>query len=174
MRAIAIAVLLATGTGCGGLDEVDVTRSAIVPIQGDPAGGPPRTVSGFRPAPRAEDALREEGLERGDIDAARMVRLRVEVLAGASFERWLEDVVVIARADGLPDVVIAEKHGVAGSPPDTRVLELEVTDMDLDRYLLGGSPMLGVEGTGVPPLEDTTLRITGTARVDVDVSDYLF
>lgn len=173
MRGLSIGLLLAAA-GCGRLDEVDVTRSAIVSVPGDPAGGPARTVSGFRPAPRVEDALREEGLERGDIDSARMVRLRVELRAGTSFERWLDDVVVIVRADGLPDVAIAGKHDVASSPAGTRELELEVSGVDLERYLLGGNPMLGVEGTGTPPPEDTILLITGTARVDVDVSDYLF
>jgi hypothetical protein len=174
MSRTTLALLLAV-TACGGLDEVDFTRSASVTIPKGPAGVPPATIDGFSPVDLGgEAALREQGIDPGDIDSAHPRRLRLEVKQGANLETWLHDVVLRARATGLPEVIVAEKHDIELSPAGTRVVELDVDrDVDLKRYLVGQSPTLGVEATGTPPGSDTTLEITATVRVDVNVSGLL-
>jgi len=174
MSRTSLALLLAV-TACGGLDEVDFTRSASVTIPAGPAGVPPATIGGFSPVDLGgEAALREQGIDPGDIDSAHPRRLRLEVKQGSDLQTWLHDVVLMARAEGLPDVVVAEKHDIELLPDGTRVVDLDVhSDVDLKRYLVGQSPTLGIEATGTPPSEDTTVEITATVRVDVNVSGLL-
>ncbi len=174
MSRTTLALLLAV-TACGGLDDVDFTRSATVTIPGAPGGAPPGTIAGFGPVDLGgEDALREQGIDPGDIDSAHPRRPHLEVREGASLETWLDDVVLRARAEGLPEVIVAEKHGIRSLPPGTRALELDVHgDVDLKPYLVGQSPEIGVEATGTPPAADTTVVITATIRVDVNVSGLL-
>lgn len=171
MSRTTLALLLAV-TACGGLDEVDFTRSASVTIPAGPAGSPSGTIGGFSPVDLGgEAALREQGIDPDDIDSAHPRSLRLEVTEGASLETWLDDVVLRARAEGLPEVIVAEKHGIRSLPAGTRVVELDVRrDVDLKRYLVGQSPTLGIEATGTPPIADTTVEITATVRVDVNVS----
>ena len=174
MSRTTLALLLAV-TACGGLDDVDFTRSATVTIPGGPAGASSGTIGGFGTVDLGgEDALRDEGIDPDDIDSAHPRSLRLEVREGASLETWLEDVVLRARAEGLPEVVIAEKHGIRSLPAGTRALELDVhRDVDLKPYLVGQSPTLGIEATGTPPAADTTVEITARIRVDVNVSGLL-
>lgn len=174
MSRTSLALLLAV-TACGGLDEIDFTRAASVTIPAGPAGVPPATIGGFSPVDLGgEAALREQGIDPGDIDSAHPRRLRLEVKQGSDLQTWLHDVVLKARAEGLPDVVVAEKHDIELLPDGTRVVDLDVhSDVDLKRYLVGQSPTLGIEATGTPPSEDTTVEITATVRVDVNVSGLL-
>jgi hypothetical protein len=166
-----LALLLAV-TACGGLDQIDFTRSASVTIPEGPAGAPAGTIGGFGAVDLGgEAALREQGIDPGDIDSAHPRSLRLEVKSGASLETWLDDVVLRARAEGLPEVIVAEKHGIRSLPAGTRVVDLDVhRDVDLKPYLVGQSPALGIDATGTPPGADTTLEVTATVRVDVNVS----
>ncbi|ABS28075.1 hypothetical protein [Anaeromyxobacter sp. Fw109-5] len=174
MSRSALAFLVAA-IACGGLDDVDFTRSARFTIPGSPSGGTGGTIGGLATVDLGgEDALRDQGIDPDDIDSARPRSLRVQVLQGASLETWLDEVVLRARAEGLPDVVVAEKRGIRAMPAGTRVLELDVRrDVDLKPYLTGTAPTLGVEAAGIPPVEDTTAEITATIRVDVNVSGLL-
>ncbi|WP_242346734.1 hypothetical protein [Anaeromyxobacter terrae] len=175
MSRTTLALLLAA-TACGRLDDVDFTRSATLTIPGTPGGGPSGTIGGIAAIDLGgKEALRAQGIDPGDIDSAHPRRLHLEVRDGASLETWLDDVVLRARAVGLPDVVVAEKHGIRTLPAGTRALDLDVHgDVDLKPYLTGESPTLGVEATGAPPTVDTTVDITATVRVDVNVSRLLF
>jgi hypothetical protein len=171
-----LAAILLLFVGCGRLDDVDVTRSASGTIPGSAAGaGTAGPLTGFGTIDlEGERALREEGIDAGDIDSARLRAVRLEVEAGASFERWLDDVVIRARSAGLPDVTLAERHGIRGLPPGTRALELDVVSgADLEPYLTAPSASLLVEATGTPPEVDTTVRTTATVRIDVNVSGLL-
>jgi hypothetical protein len=170
MSRTTLALLLAV-TACSRLDEVDFTRSATVTIPGSPAGGPSGTIGGFGAVDLGgEEALRAQGIDPGDIDSAHPRTLRLEGKDGASFDTWLDDIVLRARAQGLPEVIVAEKHGIRSLPAGTRVVDLDVhRDVDLKPYLIGQSPTLGIEATGTPPSADTQVEITATVRVDVNV-----
>ncbi|WP_242355366.1 hypothetical protein [Anaeromyxobacter sp. SG64] len=174
MARTTLALLLAV-TACGRLDDVDFTRSATLTIPGTPGGGPSGAIGGFAPIDLGgQEALRAQGIDPNDIDSAHLRRLHLEVREGASLETWLDDLVLRARADGLPAVVVAEKHGVRALPAGTRALDLDVHgDVDLKPYLTGQSPTLGIEATGAPPASNTTVEITATIRVDVNVTGLL-
>jgi hypothetical protein len=170
-----LAAVLLVSLGCGGLDDVDVTRSAAGTIPGSAVGGEARVLSGFGTIDLGgEEALRREGVDPDDIDSARLRAVRLEIEAGASLERWLDDVVIRARGSGLPEVTVAERHGIGALPPETRAVELDVSSqVDLAPYLTALSASLLIEATGTPPDTDTTVRITATVRVDVNVSGLL-
>lgn len=167
-----LAAILLFTAGCGGLDDVDVTRSANGTIPGAPDGGAPGPLSGVGAIDLGgEEALRREGIEPNDIDSARLRVVRLEVDSGVSLERWLDEVVIRARGTGLPEVTVAERRGIRALPPDTRAVDLDVSSqVDLHPYLTAQSASLIVEATGTPPETDTTVRVTATVRVDVNVS----
>jgi hypothetical protein len=168
-----LVVTLAGATfACGGLDDVDVTRSTSGTVPGVPGGGAAGNLTGFGAISLGgEEALRREGIEPNDIDSARLRTVRLEVESGRSLERWLDEVVIRARATGLPEVTVAERRGIRALPADTRSIELDVSSgVNLHPYLTAETATLLVEATGIPPDADTTVRITATVRVDVNVS----
>jgi hypothetical protein len=175
MRRTTLVLLLASTAACGHLDDVDFTRSATVTVPGVPGGGPSGTISGVGEIDLGgRDALQSQGINPDDVDAAHLRTLHVDVQSGASLETWLDAVVLRARAQGLPDVVVAEKHGISALPAGTRSLDLDVNGgVDLKPYLIGTSPTLAIEATGKPPTEDTKLQLTATITVNVNVSGVL-
>ncbi len=175
MRKTTLAFLLAAATACGHLDDVDFTRSATVTVPGVPGGGQTGPISGVGSVDLGgRDALQSQGINPNDIDAAHLKTLHVDVQSGASLETWLGSVVLSARAQGLPDVVVAQKQNISSLPAGTRGLDLDVNGgVDLKPYLVGTSPVLVVDATGTPPAEDTTLKLTATITVNVNVSGVL-
>jgi hypothetical protein len=167
-KAAALCVLLAAA--CGHLDEVDVTRSGTVTVP----GGPPDTpiVAGTVAVPLVigRQALADEGIDPSDVDSARLVALRVEVLAGTSLEAWLDRIAFHVEAPGLPRVLVAEKRDIGALPAGTRAIQLTTPGVDLKPYLLASSTTVTADVEGTQPSEDTTLRAAATIRVDVNVS----
>lgn len=172
-RAFAAAAALALAA-CGNLDKVDITRSASVDVPGVP-GAP----AGSIPAIQAldiggGDQLRAEGIDPGDVDSAKLRQLRLEVTAGASLETWVDSVSIYVEAAGQPRVLLASRSGISALPAGTTVVDLEVASgVNLKPYLTATSAPLTVEATGSAPDVDTTVKITATIRVDVNVGGLL-
>ncbi len=167
----AVLVLLAS---CGSVDEVDLTRTARITVPGA-AGAPGASI------PRVQaldigggDALRSEGIDPGDIDAAHLRSLRLAIEDGASVEQWLDSVTLHVEAAGLPRVRVASRSGLRSLPAGTTSVELEVDPgVDLKPYLTAPSAPLTVEASGSLPPVATVVAITATLRVDVSVSGLL-
>lgn len=163
---LAAALLLA---GCGGLDEVDLTRSGSATVPGGSAALPQGAFASF-PVSIGRAALDDEGVDPDDVDSARLVALRLEVTAGTPLDRWLDEVAFHVEAPGLPRVLVAEKRGIGDLPANTTAVELDATGVDLKPYLLAETTTVTAEGAGSQPAEETTVRATLTIRVDVNVT----
>jgi hypothetical protein len=166
---IAAAALLAV-TACGGLDEVDISRSASATVPGGPGGTALSGASLGLDFAIGRDALQQEGIDPDDVDSARLVGLRLEALSGASLETWLEAVAYHVEAPGLPRVLVAQRSSIGALPDGTRSIELEVPGVDLKPYVLAPNATVTAEASGSQPAEDTEVRATATIRVDVNVS----
>lgn len=158
-------------SACGSIDEVDVTRSAEVVVPGA-AGSPPLSGTALTSLDLVIDrrALAENGVDPNDVDSARLVGLRLEVLQGTSLDAWLESVAFYAEAPGIPRTLIAQKSGIGALPAGTNTVELDVPGVDLKPFVLADTAQVTAEVTGTQPPLDTTLRATATIRVDVNVS----
>lgn len=169
-RALALGALLAA-TACGGIDEIDVTRSATASVPGSP-GGAALPVGAVAPLDLTlgRDALRQEGIDPNDVDSARLVAFRLEATSGASLETWLDSVAIHVEGPGLPRVLVAQRSGIRSLAAGTRSVDLEVPGADLKPYLLAPTATVTAEAGGNQPAEDTAIRATATLRVDVSVS----
>jgi hypothetical protein len=174
MRPLAFALPFLVLAACGRLDEVDVTRSASVTIPGATGGGdlPSGSVSGLRIA-LGSALLREQGIDPGDVDGARLRRVHVEVTAGSSLETWADAISLHAEGAGLPRVLLAQKTGIRSLPAGTTSLDLDVPATELKPYLDAATAAVTADATGRAPGADTTLKVTATIRVDVNVSGLL-
>jgi hypothetical protein len=169
-RVLAAALLLA-GAACGGLDEVDVTRSAEVVIPGA-QGAPPLDVEAAAAIQVAlgRGIIEAEGIDPDDVDAARLRAVRLQVAGGSSLETWLDEVSLHVEAPGLPRVLVARRTGIRALPAGTTTVDLQSTGVDLKPYVLAPTAVLTPQVGGTAPAQDTTLRATATVRVDVSVS----
>ncbi len=158
-------------SACGSLDEVDVTRKANVTVPGA-AGSPPLSGTALASLPLVIDrrALAENGIDPNDVDSAKLVGLRLTVTQGTSLEAWLESVSFFAEATGIPRTLIATKSGIGSLPAGTTTVELDVPGVDLKPFVLADAVQVTAEVTGTQPPVDTTLEVTATIRVDVNVS----
>lgn len=172
VSALASAALLLAA--CGGLDEVELTRSGSATIEGAPGGAAlPGGAFASIPLSVGRDALAEHGVDPDDVDSARVVALRLDVTAGTSLEAWLDDVAIWVEAPGLPRVQVAARGGIGALPAGTTAVDLDVSGADLKPYVLAPTTALIAEGGGSQPPVDTTVRVTMTVRVDVNVSGVL-
>lgn len=174
MRLVAVAGALLLLAGCGGLDEVNVTRSATVTIPAGPSGTslPDASFSGLG-IDLGSDVLDREGIEGNDVDSARLRRVRLTVKGGASLETWLDRVALFAEGPGLPRIQIAERSGIRALPAGTRQVDLDVPGDDLKPYLTAPSARITAEAAGRAPAEETSVETTATVRVNVNVTGLL-
>ncbi len=161
-------------SGCGKLDQIDIVRSGSATVPGAPGGAalPTGGIATF-PISIGRDALSAQGVKPNDVDAAKLVGLRLEATDGTSFERWLDDVSIYVAAPGLPKVLVAQKSGISALPAGTTSVELDTPGVDLKPYVLADTTEVTAEGSGTEPPVDTTVKATATVRVDVNVSGVL-
>jgi hypothetical protein len=169
-KALALCALLAAA--CGDLDEVDITRSETATVPGGP--GTPLVAGALAlDLGLGRQLLEAEGIDPDDVDAARLVAVRLDVVEGASLEAWLDRIALHVVAPGLPRVLVAERRGIMALPAGTRTVQLSVSGVDLEPYVLAQSATVTAEVEGRQPADDTTLRGTATVRVDVNVGGLL-
>jgi hypothetical protein len=167
-RALVPAALLATA--CGGLDEVDFTRSTTITVPGGPGGALPVDAIGAVDLDIDRTALEAEGIDPDDVDSARLVGVRLEVTQGTSLEQWLDDVELHAEAPGLPRTLLARRTGIRALPASTSAVDLETSGADLKPFVLADTATVIAGASGLQPPVDTTVRVIATIRVDVNVS----
>jgi hypothetical protein len=177
MKSFAAALALLAAAGCGKLDKVDITRSASETIPGVavPAGTPSGSISGFGAVDiGGQDALRANGINPNEIDSAHLLRLRLEVKSGAGLETWLDSIAIDVEATGLARQRVASKSAIRALPANTTAVDLDVDpNVDLKPYLTAASAPLMITASGLPPAVDTTVEVTATIQVDVNVSGLL-
>jgi hypothetical protein len=162
------ALLLAAA--CGSIDEIDVTRSATVTVPGGPGAALPIDAIGAVDLPIDRSALEQEGIDVDDVDSARLVGLRLEVTQGTSFDAWLESAAFHVEGPGLPRQLLAQRSGIRALPAGTTAVDLAPSGVDLKPYVLAPTSTVIAEASGIQPAADTTVRVTATIRVDVNVS----
>jgi hypothetical protein len=167
-RVLVPAVLLTAA--CGGLDEIDFTRSTTVTVPGGPGGALPVDAIGAIDLDIDRSALDAEGIDPDDVDSARLVAVRLEVTQGTSLEQWLDDVELHAEAQGLPRTLLARRAGIRALPPGTTAVDLEASGADLKPFVLADTATVIGGAAGIQPPVDTTVRVVATIRVDVNVS----
>lgn len=172
-RPLAAAAVLALAA-CGSLDQVDITRSASVDVPGVP-GAPAGSIPSIQALDMGGgDQLRAEGIDPGDVDSAKLRQLSVEVTAGDSLETWVDSVSIYVETAGQPRVLLASKSGISALPAGTTRVDLDVNaGVDLKPYLTAASAPVTVEATGSAPDVNTTVKVTATIRVDVNVGGLL-
>jgi hypothetical protein len=165
-----VAAVLLLGA-CGGLDEVDVTRSANGTAPGA-NGAPPLAGGALAGLDVAIDrgVLAENDIDPDDVDSAKLVRLRLEVTQGTPFEAWLDSVSFFIEAPGLPRALLAQRSGIRALPAGTTTVDLDVPGVDLKPYALADDSTVTGEVSGTQPPVDTAVRATATIRVDVNVT----
>ena len=175
IRPLAAAAAALALAACGGLDEVDITRTASGTVPGAP-GAAPFTGTAFGALDLAVDrrTLQENGVDPDDVDSAKLTALRLEVTGnGASFETWLDQVAFYVEAPGQARTLVAQKSGIRALPPGTRVIDLDAAGVDLKPYVIASSGTVTAEASGNQPAETTTIQATATVRVNVSVSGLL-
>jgi hypothetical protein len=174
-RALALApAVLLVAAGCGKLDQIDVVRSGTAVVPGAPAGTPlPASGVAAFPISVGRDALSANGIKPDDVDSAKLVGLRLEVLQGASLEQWLDSVSIYVTAPGMAKMLVAQKSGLRALPAGTTTVDLDTSAVDLKPYVLAETTTVTAEGMGTLPPADTTVKATATVRVDVNVSGLL-
>ncbi|WP_041453450.1 hypothetical protein [Anaeromyxobacter dehalogenans] len=172
-RTLAAAAVLALAA-CGRLDQVDITRSASVNVPGVP-GAPAGSIPSIQALDiGGGDQLRAEGIDPGDVDSAKLRRLSLEVTAGDSLETWVDSVSIYVETAGQPRILLATKSGISALPAGTTHVDLDVdAGANLKPYLTAASSPVTVEATGRAPDVNTTVKVTATIRVDVNVSGLL-
>ncbi len=173
-RALVLAPAVLLATGCGKLDQFDITRSGSATVPGAPGGAalPAGGIASF-PISLGRDALSAQGINPNDVDSAKLVALRLDVTQGTSLERWLTSVSLYVEAPGLPRVLVAQKSGIGALPAGTTRLDLDTFGVDLKPYVLAPTTTVTAEGAGTVPPADTTIQATATVRVDVNVTGAL-
>jgi hypothetical protein len=166
-KAFALCAVLASA--CGELDEVDVTRSGTATVPGGP-GTPLAAGAVALDLALGRGVLEAEGIDPDDVDAARLVAFRLDVVEGTNLEDWLDAIALHVEAPGLPRALVAERRGIMALPEGTRQVELTVSGVDLKPYVLAPTAQVTAEVEGRQPPESTTVRGTATIRVDVNVS----
>jgi hypothetical protein len=172
-KVLCLAALLALAA-CGGVDEIDITRSGTATVPGSAGGAPlPSGAIATFDLGLGRAALEQEGIDPNDVDSARLVGLRLEAVTGPGLEAWLESVSFHVEAPGLPRVLLAQRSGIRALAAGTRAVDLETPGADLKPYLLAPTATVTAEGAGTAPAQETQLRATATIRVDVSVSGLL-
>ncbi len=173
-RSVAATALLLLAPACGRLTQVDVTRSTSVTVPGSTGGGalPSGAVSGLR-IELGSALLKEQGLDPKDVDGAKLRRVHLEVRAGTPLDQWLDGVALHAEGPTLPRVLLARKTGIRSLPAGTTAVDLDVPAVELKPYLDAATSAITVDASGRLPAAETTVDVTATMRVDVNVGAVL-
>lgn len=103
--------------------------------------------------------FRQQGIDALDVHGLkpRQVGLVMEAPTASPGFSYVRQIVVVARAEGLPDVVIATGENLAGG---TNYVGLEVADVDLTRYARRNNlSFAGIISQADAPPVDTTVRL---------------
>jgi hypothetical protein len=174
MRNATAAVLLATTLAGCGLDRFDVDFSSSTTVPGDPLGGAILDDLPFGGEFAGvnvleEEELRDAGVDRDDIDSAKLRSMRLEVTDGEPLPGWLDEVAFYVEADGQPRRLVASRTGIGDLPAGTTSIDLDVENVELKPYVIR-EMTISAEANGGPPTEDTTIRAVAVVRVDANVS----
>ena len=120
-----------------------------------------------------DQEFKNQGVGKNQVDSVTLdsLRLTISQPADQGFD-FLETLRFYAQAEGLPEVLVAEKANISGlgleAPNPT--LELEVKEgVELKPYITAPAMSITVQGTGRYPRKDTTLDAVARFRVEFHV-----
>lgn len=173
-RASAFVVL--TLLACGGLDIIDIEESSTTTVQGGNILQQLVGNLGFSSFTAmditANEELKNQGVDRQDIDSVKLTALTLKIVSPASGVdfTFLDSIEFYVEAPGLPLQLIAR----GGSfQPGLRTVGLDVEDVDLADYAASGTMSITTNASGNQPSEDTTIEATVKLEVDVNVDGAL-
>jgi hypothetical protein len=112
--------------------------------------------------------FQNQGATKENVDSVKAVSYQLQIQGPASQDfAFLDSLEFYAQADGLPEVLLAKKTGIASLqlPTPNPTLELDLQDVELKPYVTKPSMGIAVRGTGRQPKNTTQLE----ARVKLKV-----
>lgn len=117
--------------------------------------------------------FQREGVRTDQVSSVRVSALSLKIVTPGSQDfSFLEEISFHARV-GDQEAEIAHKTdiGALGLEAPNPVLELEVTEAELQPFIAAPSMSIVVRGAGRVPPQDTTLEATARFRVQVTLAD---
>ncbi len=157
---------------CSDLDNVIITKSANTTIQG---GSPLNILDelGFVEFGSIdisdEQEFKNRGFDIDDVDSVKVDSVRLEVVSGDSLG-FIDRIAFYAVAEDGRRELIAEGENFDAN---ARLVNLDVTDVNLKTYAKQGSFSLGTEVEGTNPQNTTTIKATVALNIDVAVGQLL-
>lgn len=109
--------------------------------------------------------LKNQGVERHQIDSVHIRSLTLEIAEGAEDFRFLDRLEFYVEAPGQPRRLIAQGGPF---PPGVRTVTLEIPDVDLAEYAAASSMDITTNVQGRRPSQDTV--VDARLLLDVDVN----
>lgn len=109
-----------------------------------------------------EQELEDQGVEPGDLRSVVVTTLRLSAEPDLAFLEHLE---VYVSGDGVQDVLVASGDAFPQGQP---VVDLDMTDVDIQSAVIAGEMRFRVEATGSLPQDD--VELTTLVVVDVDAT----
>jgi hypothetical protein len=172
----ASAFLVLTLLACGGLDTFDIEESSTTVVEG---GNILQQLvgnlgfSGFTAMDiTANEKLKNQGVERQDIDSVKLSSVTLEIVSPASGQdfTFLDSIEFFVEAPGLTRKRIASG---ASFQAGLRTVGLDIDDVELADYASAESMSITTNATGNQPQQDTTIKATVKLEVDVNVDGAL-
>jgi hypothetical protein len=177
MKRLVLCAALWGGLGCGscdsGLGGLDFQSSATTTIPGNPLSVPIQEIpfggtwANFDI--NQSEQIQNQGVDKDDINSARLRSLRVNVVSGDSLESFLSSIAFYVQSDGLPEQRVAHREGIEQLPPDTRSIDCEIDDVELKPYITAPSMQIVTRATGQFPRNDTTLEAAMVLRLNISI-----
>jgi hypothetical protein len=170
--------LLATGAVltllcCGGIDNFDVTEESTTTIPGaslfEQLAGDMGFGSFMTMDLSQSEELKNQGVEKSQIDSARLTALTLTVTEPADGQdlTFMESLKFFVEAQGLERRLIASGGPF---PAGENQVELALEDVDLAPYAVAPTMKVTAEVSGRRPKQQTSILARMTLNVDVNVS----
>lgn len=159
---------------CSDLDNVIITKSANTTVQG---GSPLNLLNqlGFVEFGnidiKEDQQFKNKGVDIDDVDSVKVDSLMMEITSPASGQdfEFINRIAFYAVQGGKRELIAEGGPFEAG----LRTVNLDVTDVNLKDYVVGGAFSLGTEVNGNEPDNTTTIKATVALNVDVAVGHLL-
>lgn len=171
LRRAVIAMALMTGVTCDSIDNIDVDAGGTVEV---PAGtlidtiiAPALDFTGYDKIDFSQD-FKNQGVSKGDVDAVRLVRLTLTVVAPSDGDfDFLDAISFSAEASGAARKEIAR---IASIPKGAREITLDVVEgVELAPYVTAPSMRITASVEGKKPSKATTVKAAAVFDVDIHI-----
>ncbi len=149
----------------------------VTTVEGDPS--PVSTLLGTFPAIgsfsnldfNANQDFQNQGVSTDQVSSVKVSSLTLKILSPNTQDfSFLDEISFFAKV-GDQEALIAQKLRIQSPPLPNPVLELELTEVELQPFIAAPSMSIVVRGKGRVPPQDTTLEAEAQFRVGVRLVD---